>query len=79
MKYRVRIDLAFDKLEDASALLEYARKTQESTVIINADAKEIARQEVPFIQVEQCFHDEQPTKPCVLIYDWNKKDGEKVI
>uniref|UniRef100_A0A6H1ZI84 Uncharacterized protein n=1 Tax=viral metagenome TaxID=1070528 RepID=A0A6H1ZI84_9ZZZZ len=63
MKYRVRIDMSFDVEEDARALMEYAKGLRGKALSINEGK---ANAEISFCQIEECYHDEVPTRPCPL-------------
>ena len=55
MKYRVRIDLSFDRQADAQALMDHARETSGKAVSINEGR---ANEEISFCDLELCRHDE---------------------
>ena len=55
MKYRVRIDLSFDKESDARSLMDHAKSLSDKATSINeGDANE----ETAFCDLELCRHDE---------------------
>ena len=55
MKYRVRIDLSFDKEGDAQALMNYAKQLSGKAVSINEGAD---NEEISFYDIHKCYHDE---------------------
>ena len=55
MKYRVRLDMSFDKEEDAQLLMNYARTLAGKAVSINEGE---ANEEISFCDLELCGHDE---------------------
>jgi len=62
MKYRVRLDLSFDKKADAKALMDYAKKLSDKAVSINESGPS---EEIAFCDLEICGHDEG--KPCTKL------------
>ena len=55
MKYRVRIDLSFDKEGDAQTLMNYAKQLSGRAISINEGAD---NEEISFCDLEICRHDE---------------------
>jgi len=55
MKYRVRIDLSFDKEADARSLMTYAKNLSAKAVSINEGEP---NEEIAFCDLEICHHDE---------------------
>ena len=55
MKYRVRLDLSFDKEGDAQVLMDYARGLTGRAVSINEGED---NEEISFCDIEICRHDE---------------------
>jgi len=55
MKYRVRLDLSFDKEADAQALMDYAKQLSSIAVSINEGSD---NEEISFCDIEICQHDE---------------------
>ena len=55
MKYRVRVDFAFDSEADAQALLTYAKNLSSKVVSINEGG---INEEIAFCDLELCRHDE---------------------
>ncbi len=55
MKYRVRVDLSFDREADAQSLMEYARELSGKAVSINEG---MSNEEISFCDIEICRHDE---------------------
>jgi len=78
MKYRIKMDLSFPDeatltdLENARALI--APLFQASVVVNEGEDFE----ERGFVELEKCFHDETPIKPCVILERWETGRG-KVI
>ena len=60
MKYRVKLDLSFDKESDAQALMNYAIGISIKAVSINEG---LANEEISFIEKHLCGHDSG--KACV--------------
>ncbi len=55
MKHRVRIDLCFEKEDDARSLMEYARSLTSKAISINEGQN---NEEIAFCDYELCGHDE---------------------
>ena len=55
MKYRVRMDLSFDKEEDAQLLMNYAKTLTGKAASINEGEP---NEEISFCDLELCGHDE---------------------
>ena len=55
MKYRVRLDLSFDKEAAAQALMDYAKQLSSIAVSINEGSD---NEEISFCDIEICRHDE---------------------
>ena len=55
MKYRVRLDLAFDLQDDAQKLVDYAKTLMDKATSINVGEK---NQETSYLELELCGHDE---------------------
>ena len=64
MKYRVRLDLSFDKEADAQSLMAYARNLSGRAVSIN---ESMGNEEISFAELEICRHDESPPQPCTRL------------
>ena len=60
MKYRVRIDAAFDAEADARAVFNAAKT-------LNTKVKSLNEGEQSFITLEACGHDESPPQPCTQL------------
>lgn len=75
MRYRVRIDAAFDNQTDAENFMVQARTFIAKANSINED-KDNA--EISFVDYHKCYHDEVPTKPCEPIERKEVKGGEVV-
>ncbi len=61
MKYRVRVDLSFDKEADAQSLMAYAKNLSGKAVSIHEGEP---NEEIAFVGLEICRHDESPPRPC---------------
>ena len=68
MKYRIRVDAILDATDTAT---RDAMKTY--LVALRDKMQRIGDIETSSIVVEQCYHDENPPKPCVILYKWEKK------
>ena len=55
MKYRVRLDLAFESEADAQSLIAYAKNLSQKAVSINEGE---VNEEISFCDLEICRHDE---------------------
>lgn len=55
MKYRVRLDLSFDKEADAQLLMGYAKTLTGKAASINEGS---VNEEISFCDLELCRHDE---------------------
>ncbi len=55
MKYRVRLDLSFDKEADAQSLMAYAKNLSGKAISINEGE---VNEEIAFCNLEICRHDE---------------------
>lgn len=77
MLVRVRMDLAF-KVSNQSQ----AEKLRDALIPFTSHAVNVnegqTNQEIGFIDVEKCYHDETPTKPCEKVARWEVGKG-KVI
>ena len=62
MKYRVRVDLSYDKKSDADDLMVLVKNTSSQAVSIN-DGRD--NEEISFCDYELCGHDEG--KPCTRL------------
>ena len=67
MKYRVRLDCILD-------ITDTATRDAMKTYLVNLRDKmqRMGDLETSSIVVEQCYHDESPPKPCVILYQWTK-------
>lgn len=61
---RIRIDMCFSTLQPMDSLRKHALALMEQAVVINPG---LPNEERGFISTEQCFHDEDPLKPCKLL------------
>jgi len=66
MIHRIKLSMAFDDIDPANDILEEARRHKAQCVPINPQE---LNEEVNFITVEQCYHDTDPTLPCVVLID----------
>lgn len=73
MKYRVHACLAFDSKEVATAFMEAIKKDYLSVSVSINESKEIA--ELSSCHIEECHHDESPSKPCAILEKWEVKAG----
>lgn len=64
MFYRIRIDLAFRNPGVYTGLLEHAEGIISQAHTINPGQ---ANEEIGYIITEECYHDEDPAKPCEII------------
>jgi len=55
MKYRVRLDLSFEREADAQSLVAYAKNLSSKAVSINEGG---VNEEIAFCDLEICRHDE---------------------
>lgn len=71
MFYRIRVDLAFPDDINPKAILAHAKSLMVGAVIINPGQP---NEERGYITLEKCYHDEDPTKPCEVIENWQVED-----
>jgi hypothetical protein len=64
MKHKVKIDLQFDNLTEAEALMTYAKTLISKSTSINEDKDNT---EISSIEHHLCYHDETPSRPCEVI------------
>lgn len=64
MFYRIRIDLAFTDYDPLNDLIEEAMRRIADAVTINPGTH---FEEKGYMIVEQCFHDEHPSKDCQVL------------
>ena len=62
MKFRLRVDLPFEKYEDAKDLLEKIGLKAYKAKSINLG---LANEEIAYYEIEECGHDEG--KPCTIL------------
>ncbi len=55
MKYRVRLDMSFENEAEALSVVSFAKTLTGKAVSINEGS---ANEEISFLDVEQCRHDE---------------------
>lgn len=61
MKYRVEVDISFDKEEDAITVMNCVEKIKAASVEPQSkDELSI----VQYCKYHKCYHDEDPPKPC---------------
>jgi len=73
MKYRVRLDMSFDREEDARALLAQAHGMVGKAKNMNPGA---ANEEISFVDLEICRHDEG--LPCIHLERTEIKSAKEV-
>ena len=66
MKYRVRLDLAFDEETDAKALWDLVKKAAKKAVNIS-ELEKISG------NIHKCYHDSSTPKPCEIIEEIKPK------
>lgn len=64
MKYRITLDLFFDREADMQRVLREARARWAQAVPINPGTPTM---EPSRYKAERCYHDEDPTRPCEVI------------
>lgn len=64
MFYRIRIDMAFTEEDAVRDIEDKTLDHLANAVVINPGH---TNQEIGYIRLEKCYHDEQPPKPCELI------------
>jgi len=74
MKYRVRIDLSFEKEDDARSLMEYAKGLASRAMSINEGQN---NEEIAFCDYELCGHDED--KACQRVERLEIKKATPVV
>lgn len=63
MIYEVRATIYFENLSDAEDLVSHIARTMDDAVVVHPDEP---NQEGSSVELIKCFHDETPTKPCIL-------------
>jgi len=71
MFYRIRVDLAYPQDINPKAILAHTKSLMPEAIVINPGQP---NEESGSIILEECYHDEDPTKPCVLIENWQVED-----
>lgn len=71
MFYRIRVDLAYPVDINPKAILAFTKDLMANAIIINPSQ---LNEERGYITLEQCYHDEDPTKPCDIIENWQVPD-----
>lgn len=64
MVYRLVVNMNFDYEHDADNIIDKALDSLEQAIIINPGQN---NEERGYIELQQCFHDEDPTTPCVVL------------
>jgi len=64
MNYRITLDLAFSKQASAQAVLKTAKDHLKNAATINPEEQ---YEEIGYIQLVKCYHDEDPVAPCEII------------
>jgi hypothetical protein len=65
MLYRIRLDIAFDNEDVPQTIYSQAEQAlSEATKIVSKDN---TVDEVSFIEIHKCYHDEDTNKPCEVI------------
>lgn len=64
MFYRIRVDLTFTKEASINAIKNTVYDQLKNSVIINQDQ---INEEVGYVLLEKCYHDEDPTKACEIL------------
>lgn len=67
MFYRAKVDLFFLTEAEARKAIEKALAQLPFSININPGQ---LNQEIGFISVSKCFHDEDITRPCEVIENW---------
>ena len=67
MFYRVRIDLAYPADTNPKAILAHTKGLMPGAININHGD---INQEIGFIILEKCYHDQDPTLPCEVIENY---------
>lgn len=68
MFYRITLDLSFHDQDAAADILDKALDHLSNAVTINPNQP---NEEKGHITLQQCYHDEDPTKPCdVIVHHW---------
>lgn len=65
MFYRVQMTLAFPERKEAEKSIEKALDIIGYAVVIHPGE---INEERGFILIEKCYHDEDPPKPCEVVY-----------
>ena len=66
MFYRVKIDLAYPGDTNPRAIEAHAETLLHQAVTINPGQP---NEERGYIIIEECYHDEDPTKPCIVLVE----------
>lgn len=64
MFYRLVVNLNFSDQTDADDVYDKALDALELALIVNPGQD---TEERGYLEIQQCFHDEEPTKPCVIL------------
>lgn len=71
MIYRIRVDLAFTDEDPINDIKDKVKDHLDNAIVINAGQP---NEERGFITLEECYHDEDPNKPCKVIENWQVED-----
>lgn len=63
MIYQVRATLFFDKEDEAKDAFHDCEKALAKSVVVNPESE---NRERPRVELLKCYHDEVPTRPCVI-------------
>jgi len=64
MKYRIGLDLIFEKEEDAMEAFNFLKERRNLFLTIN---KGKPNEEHSILEIHKCYHDEEVPKPCEII------------
>lgn len=73
MFYRVTLNLASKNEGIITGLAHHALALLDQTETINPGQE---NEELGYIQLEHCYHDEQPLKPCRILDTWQTPSGQ---
>ena len=67
MKYRIRLDAFIEPTDTVT-------RDQIRTLLVNLRDKmqRMSAIETSSIEVQECYHDQNPSLPCVVLYKWEK-------
>lgn len=64
MFYRVVVNLNFNREDIPERAYRDARWLLQNAIVVNPGQP---NEERGYIELQQCFHDEDPTRPCVIL------------